>query len=132
MPMGMQMQETHNKSIFVSFVVVSTFDLYAMVYIRGVAHFDTKLVFEKIKLNLDTRSKRIKFPDDAAEEKYMAKLGKDVLNDDHRNKVDKEVYLATNYGERFALEIKSHLKEACDGCGIGLYHGAIGAPLHRI
>jgi hypothetical protein len=129
--MGMQMQETHGKDIFVSFVVVSPGDLYAMVYIRGVAHFDTKLVFEKIKLSLDTRSKRIKFPDDAAEEKYMANLAKDLLNPDHRNKLDKEVYLATNYGQRFALEIGDHLKQACDGCGIGLYHGALGAPLRR-
>ena len=67
-------QEGHGKNIFVSFVVVHTSDLYAMVYIRGVSHFDTTTVFAKIKKSLDGQAKLIKFPNDAGRGKIPGPL----------------------------------------------------------
>ena len=130
--MGIQLQEGYGKNIFVSFVVVHTSNLYAMVYIRGVSHFDTNTVFAKIKKSLDEQAKLIKFPNDAAEEKYLASLLKDPMNPVLKRKLDDEAYLATNYGERFAQVIKDHLKWACDTCYIGLYRGEIGGSLARV
>ncbi|HUN43063.1 MAG TPA: hypothetical protein VMU81_22450 [Acetobacteraceae bacterium] len=130
--MGMQNQEGFAKDIFVSFVVVHTSELYAMVYMRGVSHFDTVAVFEKIKLSLDSKAKRIMFPSDAAEEKYMDAWRKNIMNPDFKRNLDKEVYLATDYGERFAREIKVHLEQACVACNIGLYRGAIADSLRKV
>lgn len=130
--MGIKIQEGHGKDIFVSFVVVHTSALYAMVYIRGISHFDTKAVFESIKPSLDDRAKLIKFPNDAAEKKYLANLLKDPMNPALKRKLDDETYLATNYGERFSGEIKVHLKRACDACYIGLYRGEFGGSLARV
>jgi hypothetical protein len=129
---AIQHQEGHGKGIFVSFVVVHTSDLYAMVYIRGVSHFDTDTVFAKIKRSLDGQAKLIKFPNSAAEEKYLAIWMKDPGNPVLKRKLDEEAYLATNYGERFAGVIKDHLKWACDACYIGLYRGEIGGSLSRV
>jgi hypothetical protein len=129
--MGMQSQEGHGKDIFVSFVVAHTSELYAMVYIRGVSHFDTNKLYE-IKGDLDEKGKRIKFPSDAAEEKYLAIVGKDPYNPTHLRSADKEVCLATDFGERFAPVVEEHLKSACNVCGIGLYRGPIGASLQRV
>ncbi len=127
--MGLQHQGGHGKDIFVSFVAVHSFQLYAMVYIRGTAHFDTNTVFAKIKPSLDGKGKRIMFPTDAEEKKHAEEWMKDPPR---KRELDDALQLATGYGEKFAKEIEGHLKAACAACGIGLYRGATADSLKRV
>lgn len=128
--MGFKAAERDGKDIFVKFVVTHTSELYAMVYIRGVSQFDDNKVFE-IKLGLNQAGDSIKFPTSQAQEKYGSDFLKCKSQQDIRE-LERKTYEATQFGEKFAKQVKEYLKRVCNICSIGLYCGPVSGTLARL
>jgi hypothetical protein len=120
--MAMEEQAKQQRDIFVSFVVARDKELCAIVYVRGISHFNAQNQ-EKVYLygaSLQDKGKRIKFPTDKHEEEFFAQVMKNI---GLKEVLNTNIELQTNYGQRLSELVWDHLNQVCHVLTLGLYKG---------